>query len=317
MKKILLTIVTVIIAVITFAQTPEMLNYQAVVRNSSGELIKSTSVTFRISILQATETGTPVYTETHNASTNTQGLVNLKIGNGTTTDNFATIDWSSNVYFIKVEMDPAGGTAYAHYSTSQLLSVPYALNAKQAETVSDEAITADKIADNAVTAAKISADAVNAVKIMDEPGVAHAAATPLNNYREIPTGINSLDSIIITVPAAGYIYATGTLNAAISHTNGTKDEVYFQLSTSKNTIDFSQTGFTLVRVPAGLPTATASNANYGFPVHMTRIFTVNSAGNYVIYLNARVVVGWDASDSFINAQMTAIYFPTAYGTVFE
>ncbi|HJX72111.1 MAG TPA: hypothetical protein VJ346_09170 [Bacteroidales bacterium] len=133
MKKIFLSFLIVLLAVITFAQAPEMLNYQAVVRNSSGDLIKSTSVSLRISILQATETGTAVYTETHNATTNSQGLLNLKIGNGTSSDNFANIDWAGNIYFLKVEMDPAGGTAYSHYSTSQILSVPYALFAKNAD----------------------------------------------------------------------------------------------------------------------------------------------------------------------------------------
>jgi len=73
-----------------------------------------------------------VYTETHNASTNSQGLVNLKIGNGTTTDVFADIDWSADAYYLKVEMDPAGGTSYSHYSTAQMLSVPYALHSKNA-----------------------------------------------------------------------------------------------------------------------------------------------------------------------------------------
>src|SRR4030042_2658946 len=120
MKKIFLSFLIVLLAVITFAQAPEMLNYQAVVRNATGELIKSTSVNFKISILQTTDVGTAVYTETHNASTNAQGLVNLKIGNGTTTDIFADIDWSANVYYLKVEMDPAGGTSYSHFSTTQL-----------------------------------------------------------------------------------------------------------------------------------------------------------------------------------------------------
>ena len=133
MKKFLLFSVCIFIATITFAQAPEMLNYQAVVRNASGELIKSSSVSFRISILKGSETGTAAYTETHNATTNSQGIVNLKIGDGTTSDNFANIDWSSDKFFIKVEMDPAGGTAYSHYSTSQLLSVPYALSSKNAD----------------------------------------------------------------------------------------------------------------------------------------------------------------------------------------
>ncbi|MBN2612943.1 MAG: hypothetical protein JXB00_15415 [Bacteroidales bacterium] len=133
MKNIILTVLSAFVSVIIFAQAPEMLNYQAVVRNSGGELIKNATVNFRISILQATETGTAVYTETHNASTNSQGLVNLKIGGGSSTDNFAGINWAANKYFLKVELDALGGTSYSHYSTSQMLSVPYSLFSEDAD----------------------------------------------------------------------------------------------------------------------------------------------------------------------------------------
>ncbi|MBN1417106.1 MAG: hypothetical protein JW973_18565 [Bacteroidales bacterium] len=148
MKKIFVSSIIAIIGVVLFAQAPEMLNYQAVVRNSSGELIKSVSVNFRISILQGTETGTAVYTETHNATTNAQGLVNLKIGNGTSAENFADINWSSDAYFLKVEMDPAGGTSYSHFSTTQLLSVPYALYSKNADMLDGNSSSFYRNADN-------------------------------------------------------------------------------------------------------------------------------------------------------------------------
>ena len=111
-----------------FAQAPQKMSYQAVIRNTSGALVTSSSVGMKISILQGTATGTVAYSETQIASTNTNGLVSLEIGSGTVVSGtFASINWATGPYFIKIETDPAGGTNYSIIGTNQLLSVPYAL----------------------------------------------------------------------------------------------------------------------------------------------------------------------------------------------
>ncbi len=137
MKKTLLTIAAVIaFSVFSFAQTPEKIQYQAVARNASGNIIANQLVGFKISILQGSSSGNSVYTETHIGLTNGYGLVNLQIGNGTVVSGtVASIDWSSNTYFVKIEMDATGGSNYQLMGTSELLSVPYALNAKSADNV--------------------------------------------------------------------------------------------------------------------------------------------------------------------------------------
>ncbi|MDP3463804.1 MAG: hypothetical protein Q8S18_13510 [Bacteroidales bacterium] len=113
------------------AQSPEKFNYQAVARDASGNVLVSQAVTFRISILQTTSDGTAVYVETHSTTTNAFGQVSLTIGGGTpVSGTFSSIGWGSDQYFLKTEMDAAGGTAYTHMGTTQLLSVPYALYAK-------------------------------------------------------------------------------------------------------------------------------------------------------------------------------------------
>ena len=111
-----------------FAQAPQKMSYQAVIRNTSGALVTSSSVGMKISILQGTATGTVAYSETQIASTNANGLVSLEIGSGTVVSGtFAGIDWANGPYFIKTETDPEGGTNYSIIGTNQLLSVPYAL----------------------------------------------------------------------------------------------------------------------------------------------------------------------------------------------
>lgn len=130
MKNLFTLFAAVLLTANVFAQAPQKMSYQAVIRNSSNALVTSTAVGMRISILQTTATGTAVYVETQRPTTNANGLVSIEIGAGTVvTGTFAGIDWSAGPYFIKTETDPAGGTSYSITGTSQLLSVPYALSA--------------------------------------------------------------------------------------------------------------------------------------------------------------------------------------------
>ncbi|MDC3261012.1 DUF1566 domain-containing protein [Winogradskyella sp.] len=136
MKKLYTFIAVLLMTASTFAQTPEKMSYQAVVRDSGDNLVSSQPVGMQISILQTTATGTAVYVETQTPTTNVNGLVTLEIGTGTVVSgDFTTIDWSTDSYFIKTETDPTGGSSYSITGTSQLLSVPYALHAKTAESV--------------------------------------------------------------------------------------------------------------------------------------------------------------------------------------
>lgn len=119
-----------------FSQAPNLFKYQAVARNTTGDVLPSQSVGFEIAILQNSSGGTSVYTETHAVTTNEHGLVNLSIGGGAVVSgDFSTIDWGGAVYFLQIKMDAAGGTAYVLMGSSQLLSVPYALNAKTVSSI--------------------------------------------------------------------------------------------------------------------------------------------------------------------------------------
>ncbi len=116
-----------------FAQAPEKMSYQAVVRNNNNVLVSNHAVGMRISILQGSATGTAVYTETQTPTTNANGLIAIEIGTGTVvTGSFTNIDWANGPYFVKTETDPNGGTNYTLTASNQLLSVPYALYAKTA-----------------------------------------------------------------------------------------------------------------------------------------------------------------------------------------
>ena len=136
MKKLFTILVAVFLTATLWAQSPEKISYQAVIRDASDNLVTSQAVGMQISILQGSVSGTAVYVETQSPTTNSNGLVSIEIGAGTVeSGNFTTIDWANGPYFIKTETDPAGGTSYTITGTSQLLSVPYALHAKTAESI--------------------------------------------------------------------------------------------------------------------------------------------------------------------------------------
>ena len=134
-KKILLSAAFVAFVFIGLAQVPDAFNYQAVVRNNAGEALANQNVSFKISILQGSASGTVLYAETHTASTNAFGLVNLNVGDGTLVSGvFSPGGWGTTSHFLKVEIDPAGGSTYTHLGTSELVSVPYAFHAQTVQT---------------------------------------------------------------------------------------------------------------------------------------------------------------------------------------
>ena len=135
MKRIITIGTLLLFAVGLFAQAPDKLSFQAVVRNSSGQLVSSHKVGIRLQILQGSELGTAVYIEVHTVATNVNGLLSIELGAGfVIKGDFKTINWGDSPYFLKSEIDPTGGNDYTITAVSQLLSVPYALYAKNSGT---------------------------------------------------------------------------------------------------------------------------------------------------------------------------------------
>ncbi len=144
MRKVFAIIAAIILTICVYAQAPQKMSYQAVIRNSSNSLVTNKNVGMKISILKSSVTGTVVYAETQMPTTNANGLLSIEIGNGTqVSGGFSTIDWSNGPYFIKTETDPTGGNNYTISGTSELLSVPYTLYANNALLAKNVEMNAD------------------------------------------------------------------------------------------------------------------------------------------------------------------------------
>jgi len=138
MKKIFLFVIVGLFSVSVFGQTPESFNYQVIVRNSSGNPIVK-EMKFRLSILKDSASGILEYQETHIKSTNQFGLATIQVGSAILPDygTFSSINWGDDSFFLKTEVDTNGATGndYIVFGVSQLISVPYALHAKVADSV--------------------------------------------------------------------------------------------------------------------------------------------------------------------------------------
>ena len=130
-KRISLSMVIVLCACSLFAQAPERFSYQAVVRNDSSKLVCNRPVGVQASILN--DAGGLLYRERHVEETNENGLLTLEIGYGNALEgSISDIPWGTESVFLRMEIDPSGGENYVLSITQRLVSVPYALYAKEA-----------------------------------------------------------------------------------------------------------------------------------------------------------------------------------------
>lgn len=262
-----------------FAQVPQKMSYQAVIRNSSSALITSTPVGMKISVLQGTSTGTAVYVETQTPSTNANGLVSLEIGTGTViTGPFSAINWAAGPYFIKTETDPTGGTAYTIASTNKLMSVPYALfsatvttnaNLTGDVTSTGNATTIDALK---VTNAMLAGSIDLTVKITETLPVANGgtgASSLTANTVLLRNGTSAIQAVapetsgnvltsngITWTSAAAVAAAAGTLTGATLAPN-----VLNSSSTSVGTIELLPTGAIIKSGKVIVGTSSAASAS--------------------------------------------------------
>ena len=122
-----------------YSQSPEGINYQAVFRNPNGTIVAGQQLSCRIELVQGNITGILIYSEKHGPTTNQQGIANFVIGAGTPIQGvFSNIDWGSGPYYMKLYVDfdaQASVFQMQQYGVQQLVSVPYALHSKVADSI--------------------------------------------------------------------------------------------------------------------------------------------------------------------------------------
>lgn len=161
MKKLYITLSLIFYFSILWAQSPQKMNYQAVIRDSDDNLVVNSPIGMEINILKESANGTVVYSETQTPTSNANGLVNIEIGGSNAfvmAGNFSAINWSKGPFFIQTKTDPTGGSNYTITGTSQLLSVPYALHSKSAESLTEPFVEVDGSVTNEIQDLKLTGD---------------------------------------------------------------------------------------------------------------------------------------------------------------
>lgn len=186
-KLMFAALVCVLLTDVAFAQVPQAFHYQAVARDANGEVKANATIGVRVQILQGSENGTAVYSETHQPQTSEIGSFTLEIGTGSSSANFADINWTNGPHYLSLAVDMDGGTNYLDLGSSKLLSVPFALVAQQS--VFPESVTLNS--DN------------NAL-----------------SFRLISEGSTRLDPLLVTAQTEGANTAiSGTANPAPGNNN--------------------------------------------------------------------------------------------------
>ena len=189
MRKLTTIITALFMTVATYAQTPQGFSYQAVVRDAQNAIVANQTVDVTVAILQGSDLdhAQSVYTEQHSVSTNQNGLFTLTIGSGKSSDKFSAIDWSKGGYYINTK------TAFGE-STTQLMSVPYAMYAQKAGDF-DVQMLAKAMNNSEVQAI------LNFVKPEDLKGVYKYINDSLNHYSNTyvkKTEVNALTNNYVT-----------------------------------------------------------------------------------------------------------------------
>ncbi|MFH0759434.1 MAG: hypothetical protein V2B15_19260 [Bacteroidota bacterium] len=128
MKKLSLVITALLLVTGLMAQVPDYFNYQAAVRNPDGTPMADQNVTIDLQLIRGEIDGPSIYLESHETLTDEFGMITLKVGDA---DFFSEIDWENGPYFLGISVNGV------YHGASQLLSVPYALYARQAGKVKD------------------------------------------------------------------------------------------------------------------------------------------------------------------------------------
>jgi hypothetical protein len=109
-----------------FGQVPQAVNYQAIIRDDTGNPVSEQTISLRLSVRSESATGPIVYSESHIVTTTAGGLINLAIGQGIIlTGTMSEVNWLEYPKYLEVEVDLAAGSNYTVMGTSQLVSVPY------------------------------------------------------------------------------------------------------------------------------------------------------------------------------------------------
>jgi len=145
-KHLLVLLLIIIVANSAMGQSPGLFSYQFVLRDQSGNVLPNQQVGAQICILKDTPEGESIYCENHNIASNPFGVARLLVGSGDViSGNFNNIHWGEGSFYLQSSVDLAGIGNFTLVETSELLSVPYALQTSRTSKTNTPMLTQEDI----------------------------------------------------------------------------------------------------------------------------------------------------------------------------
>ena len=204
-------------SLVASAQSPQGISYQAVATDVQGAPLDNQAIVVRFSILEAAPTGSAVYIETHNTSTDPYGMFNLNLGmgihEGGAASSLGEVNWGLAAHFLKVELDIEGDGGFVSMGTQQMMSVPYALYAEQAGNAGDDQ---DQDPTNELQTLSLSGDTLslsNGGEVVLDSGTESQSAPQFSiecvdmGYSPICGGIGLESHVTLGPNSSGYQYS--------------------------------------------------------------------------------------------------------------
>jgi Chaperone of endosialidase len=296
MKQITLFMSLLLFVGTAMAQVPQKFNYQGIARDAQGNAMAKQKLALKLTVLPTADATVAEYEETQLVTTNEFGLYTLQIGNGTAvTGEMKTVKWETGNKYIKVAIDPTGGTNYVDAGTTQLLSVPYAIYADKAG-IARESINGSSSGGN-------TRATNNFIEKTNGSGVVNSNSQLFDNGTNI--GLNTI------VPFA---------KLHISGSTGNSTELRLQHSAATGSSRFAffadnGTAFTTTGDYAVMNKYTAGTAGTltpGFPLKSLYAFS-NSKGG--LFFTSAANVGFGQWSAATNTYSTRLFIDSATGRV--
>jgi len=165
---ILFAIVSLFAAKTAYSQVPDAINFQAIARDASGEVMGNTQIMIQLTILDGSAEGPQVYREIRSLMTNAYGSFAFQIGRDPymSEGSFTNIDWANGAKLMKVDYDPTASLGFdLTLGTIEFVTVPYAFTARDVVYIdATGAVNGDVLVFNGATG-KFEPGQVNATNV--------------------------------------------------------------------------------------------------------------------------------------------------------
>ena len=292
MKNSIFFVTFLCVAVTMLVAQPQKMSYQTVVRDANNELVVNKTIGMKVSVLHDSINGGAVYVETHNATTNSNGLVTIQIGGGTpvvVTNTLADVDWKNRRTFLKVEIDPNGGITYTITGVQEFMTVPYAFiaNAATSSTYADTALFLMNAHNSDTAQFAYHSDtanyAVNANYANSAATATSASSANSANYADSTRIANTAISANYATNANHSVYADTATYALNAGHAANSDTALFSMNAGHS--NYSDTSVYAYNANVANSANTANSANYA---DSTRIANTAISANYATNANHSV-----------------------------